>query len=377
METYGRSSVSEFLGDFLVYRNLIPCDPRLPTLQEIRNQQLGLETSMIPRKSTPEYARVMVHLLNAAKELNSPKSSIERILYVGDTRLNDGNAFLNICQVGSWAGIALIAAEDSKPKYLEIEDLGKGLIVSTNRWSALSDFDRLCAQNDIRIDERTAVLIDLDKTALGARGRNDQVIDRARVQAASQTVSEQLGNDFNLKRFFNSYSQLNQPEFHPLTADNQDYLVYICLILASKLYELDSLIADVRSRRLTKFDQFIDQVGELSDQMPESLVEIHLDMYTRVQQGDPTPFKTFRINEYLATAELMGNMDESAAVEALLDQEIVITQEVRAAAISWREQGALLFGLSDKPDEASIPGKTLASQGFKPIHQMTTDVVGE
>jgi hypothetical protein len=59
-----------------------------------------------------------------------------------------------------------------------------------------------------------------------------------------------------------------------------------------------------------------------------------------------------------------------------LSQEIVITQEVRERASDWLFRGALLFGLSDKPDEASIPTTELASQGYLPIHKVETSVVG-
>ena len=149
------------------------------------------------------------------------------------------------------------------------------------------------------------------------------------------------------------------------------------MILTSDLFELDTLINDLHNGRLISFQQFIEQVDGLSGRLPDSISDIHHDMYSRVKQGDPTPFKTFRHNEYLATAALMGNMDKSAPVAELLDREIVITQEVRAAALAWRDRGALLFGLSDKPDEASIPSTKLISQGFKPIHQISTDIVGE
>jgi hypothetical protein len=54
----------------------------------------------------------------------------------------------------------------------------------------------------------------------------------------------------------------------------------------------------------------------------------------------------------------------------------VLTQEVRERASDWLFKGALLFGLSDKPDEASIPSTPLASQGFLPIHKVETSVVG-
>jgi hypothetical protein len=35
-----------------------------------------------------------------------------------------------------------------------------------------------------------------------------------------------------------------------------------------------------------------------------------------------------------------------------------------------------MFGLSDKPDEASIPGPELAAKGYQAIHHIETDVVG-
>ncbi|MBS3785148.1 MAG: hypothetical protein KGY78_11970, partial [Anaerolineae bacterium] len=61
----------------------------------------------------------------------------------------------------------------------------------------------------------------------------------------------------------------------------------------------------------------------------------------------------------------------------LLAKEIVITQEVREAALRWKARGALLFGLSDKPDEASIPTPALASEGFQSIHRIETHTVGD
>ena len=70
-------------------------------------------------------------------------------------------------------------------------------------------------------------------------------------------------------------------------------------------------------------------------------------------------------------------MSDDLPVEDLLELEIVITQEVREIARKWREQGAFLFGLSDKPDEASIPTEELAAQGYLPIHQAETHAVGE
>ena len=43
----------------------------------------------------------------------------------------------------------------------------------------------------------------------------------------------------------------------------------------------------------------------------------------------------------------------------------------------WRDRGALLFGLSDKPDEASFPTPDLEAEGYLPLHKTRALVVGE
>ena len=375
MRNYGHTSVYEFLGDLVVYRNLVPLDPRLPPLAEIR-PQVGLPEGLIPRKSQPEYARVMVHLLRRARGLDAPGTPIERLIYVGDTRMNDGAAFANLCRAGGWPGLAFIGAERGEPARVEIVEQDGGTLYLANRWTALSDFDGFCRQHRFPLDERTAVIVDLDKTALGARGRNDHVIDRARVEAVRRTVGDLLREGFDAEDFQAAYDRLNQPEFHPFTADNQDYLAYVCLILSSGLCALGPLVADVRTGRLKNFEQFIIEVDDRATELSTNLRRIHSSVYALVQQGDPTPFKAFRYNEYQATVERMGWLDDGVPVAELLEQEIVITQEVREMALAWRERGVLLFGLSDKPDEASIPTDDLATQGYRAIHRVETHAVG-
>jgi hypothetical protein len=38
--------------------------------------------------------------------------------------------------------------------------------------------------------------------------------------------------------------------------------------------------------------------------------------------------------------------------------------------------GVLTFGISDKPDEASLPPKALAEEGGQPIHRVVMKVFG-
>jgi hypothetical protein len=377
LSVFGRASIADFLGDFLVYRNLIPMDERLPGLDAVRGQ-IDLPAGRVPRKIQPDYAQVIVHLLNRARALDAPGADLKRLIFVGDTRMNDGTAFANICRAGGWPGFAFIASETSAPAATEMVPVGKDQsLYLANRWAALADFDRYLFQEKFPVDSSTAVIVDLDKTALGARGRNAHVIDQARVHAVQDTVANLLGNDFDETAFKTAYEQLNQVEFHPFTGDNQDYLAYVCLILGSGLYDLASVVEEVRSERLTSFETFIQRVEDQVNGLPPALAEIHSEIYANVQAGDPTPFKAFRRNEYLRTVGRMGWLDDEASIEELLAGEIVLTQEVRVTAGEWRQRGAILFGLSDKPDEASIPTSELASDGYLPIHRTVTHAVGQ
>ena len=195
--------------------------------------------------------------------------------------------------------------------------------------------------------------------------------------AVENTVSGLLGVDFNPEAFRRAYDTLNQVEYHPFTADNQDYLAYICLVLGGGLYELDGLVAQVNAGGISSFSDFIQGVDGSVDELPPALGEIHAQIYRAVKGGDPTPFKAFRREEYRVTVGSMGKLPHSTGVGDLLREEIVITQEVRALALDWRSRGALCFGLSDKPDEASIPTPELAEQGYQAIQRTRTHAVGE
>ena len=376
MKNYGSSALSEFLGDNITYRNLVPVDPSIPGLPDIW-EEAGLSTNRIPRKTTAEYAGVVALILKYIARQTNPGSAIKRVIFIGDTHLNDGMAFQNICRAGDWDGMAFIAAESIEPVQFEVEEKHPGKIVVANRWSALDQFKDTCAQLNFPIDDQAAVLIDLDKTALGARGRNDKVIDRVRIDAATQTIRELLGDDFDPQVFSTAYQCLNQPEFHTFTADNQDYLVYICMILGGGLTSLEALVEDVADGRMATFHQFLRYSEENKKNLPFKLGRVHDDFFSLVNKGDPTPFKKFRQEEFKQTVSRMGHMPAGIPVEELLQVEITITQEVRQAALEWREQGALLFGLSDKPDEASIPTLDLTSRGYAAIHRVKTDIVGE
>lgn len=381
LRSYGRSSISRFLGDFIVYRSLNPCDPRLPGFAE-SSAVLGLPAGRLPRKHEPGYAKVVVYQLQAARQLSRPGASLKRLLYLGDTRLSDATAFYNLCRAGGWEGLAFICSEDPRqPAALAAEDnpdksLQNSRLFISNRWSLLGEFDRQRQAAGFEVDEETVAVIDLDKTALGARGRNAGVIDQARQLAVQVTVADLLGEDFDPALFQQAYAALDKPEFHTFTQDNQDYLAYTCLAIGSGRCSLVSLLTKVRSGELAGFEPFISGLNTELAALPENFRALHRDFYAQMQAGDPTPFKAFRRSEYRLTAARLGCLPHGAPVPQILVEEITVTWEVHRAALEWKKAGALIFGLSDKPDEASLPTPELAQQGALPLHRIETHLIG-
>ena len=374
MRIYGLASAAEFLGDQIVFRNLEPQDADLPGLR-CSTPRLGLPAGRIPRKHELDYARVVAHVLKAARQRQSD-ALLRRLVFIGDTDLLDGTAFANLCQVTGWNGLAFIGAETAAPPAVDLKPCPGGALYLANRWESLLEFDLYCAQAGLPVDEQTAVVIDLDKTILGARGRNGGAIDRARSTAMEQTISALLQGRSGLERFQPVYRLFNQAEFHPFTSDNQDYLAYVCWMVLADVVEASALAESVRRGEVASFDQFIAQMDTRRGEFGPEIAQAHNEVYACVQAGDPTPFKAFRRNEYLITFRAMGCMPEGSSLAALLENEIVLTQEVRQMALEWKNRGALVFGLSDKPDEAAVPNPALAEQGYLPLHRVQTHAVG-
>jgi hypothetical protein len=293
---------------------------------------------------------------------------------VGDTALADGNAFRNVRAAGGWRGWAFIGAERGETLTVDIRDG----VYSANRWAALAEFAGWMLVEGGRLDNSTAVILDIDKTALGARGRNDGAIDRARVAAIEATVAETLGPAFDQTAFRQAYAAINVPKYHPFTADNQDYIAYICLVVSAGFTSIEDLLARVDADALKSFGEFIGQVKARRSDLPgDSLPALHDDIFTLVQAGDATPFKAFRRREYLETVGRMGCLPDDAPLAQRLVEEICLTQEVYDFARWLADRGCLLMAVSDKPDEASLPTPELVARGYLPLHRTPTHVVGQ
>lgn len=375
MRSFGLTTAAEFLEDRILYRNLQPLQPDLPGLADCINE-LDLPPGRVPRKHETDYARVVAHILQAAQRMRSPSKPIQNLIYVGDTEMLDGTAFANLCQVTGWRGLAFIGDETSDTPQTRLQPRPPGELFIANRWSALAEFDQYCIQQGSPVDSQTVAVIDLDKTILGARRRNAQTIDRARAAAMQQTLSQILGSPNDAEEFDLVYKTFSRVEFHPFTSDNQDYLAYVCLMILGGVVSLSELQQAILQGQIGTFEQFIHQVEQRKRQLPAILAETHAQVYASELAGDPTPFKAFRRCEYTVTAAAMGCLPDDAALPTLLNEEITLTQEVHQIAGLWRERGALIFGLSDKPDEASLPTPEQATQGWQPLHRTPTHAVG-
>ncbi|NOX44982.1 MAG: hypothetical protein GXO72_04540 [Caldiserica bacterium] len=356
---YRRGCLADLLGDAVAYRGLRPQDPRLPGFAELR-EELGLGGEL-PRKGSAEYARVVVRILEAAQGLRG--AELRRIVYVGDTRHNDGRTIAALGELVPVRGF--IAAEDpGSPPRMEVS----GGVVYANRWGLIGRFLERLRAEDFPLDEGTAVIVDLDKTAFGARGRNSAPVDAARIAAAERIAASVLGGEFDREGFQRAYRALNDPRYHAFTGDNQDLVVFAALVVSSGAYPLRRL-EEVSAGKVRTFAEFL----SACEGLPPGLARLRGEIEGALARGDPTPFKAFRRLEYEETLARMDLLPDGTPPERVLAEEIVLTAEVWEFAGEARERGALLFGLTDKPDEASIPP---AGHGGSPLHRAVMKILG-
>jgi len=374
-ENFGRASLADLCDDWVIYRNLEPLDKRVPGLKHAF-YDMELRSEQIPRKQDRDYAKAAVWFVNRIQQVRGVRTPIKELLFLGDTLFNDGQAFANMIDESGWRGGCFIGAErlDQAPD-TRIE---QETIYIANRWSSVVDWVAALKAQGFQLDAGTAVIIDIDKTAIGAKGRNDKVIDRARLAGIYRTMDAVLGDDFDQTLYEQHYTELNRARYHLLTADNQDYLAYICMVLNTRLISLDEVVREVDSKSLDNFEQFIRWVDSrmmINPSAGEALREVHEAVNGSVRIGDPTPFKRFRRQEFVSTMEHMGNMPDGASVQELLENEITITEEVYQLAQWLKARKCEILCLSDKPDEASRPHPRV-SPDLAPLHRAPTHRVG-
>ncbi len=368
--TWKLGTLGDAMADMIAYRNVQPADARVPGLLDCW-REAGLDHAYIPRKTAPEYAAALAHILQAAQAVRGVPAPLRRLLFVGDTPMNDGTAARNMGRHLPMRGF-IGADRPAQPAVAEWQ----GELLMANRWAALADWLPQVQAAGFALDEGTALLLDVDKTCIGARGRNDRLIDAARVAAIRRTMEAALDGALSEAAFTAVYDPLNQPEHHPFTADNQDYLAYITLMVLGGCCSAEELWRGRGDGRLARFEDFVALCEGRRERMSPGLRAAHAEVCQGLAAEDPTPFKGFRRVEYLETVARMNALPAGATAEQVLSGEIVITAEVYSLACRARDAGALVFGLSDKPDEASFPTEQGAAQGLKPLHRTVMKICG-
>lgn len=352
----------------IAYRSLRPCDSRLADFAI---------PQVPPRKIDRAYAQIVGELLQRARTFDAPGATIRRIIMLGDNAPTDGVAFENLCAVNDWSGEALIVDERfaQHDEERHIEDQVRRIaprieLHELSSWIGLLDW----AEGAGPVDESTAVVIDVDKTLLGARGRNDKVVDRARSTAMYAAVAELVGSAFDPIIFEEARSTFNARAMHPFTGDNQDYVGFLCLVVASGVLTTDQLSRAIQDGSFENLEQLIASIDADPGPQAQRLRILQQPIVERMLAGNPTPFQSFRLREYQETIACMG-IERPMSLEQRLRDELVLTGEVLAVAQHWQAQGALLFALSDKPDEAALPSPDLSRQGYLPLHWMQTHII--
>ncbi len=341
--TIGTGTIGELTGEFIAYRSLRPCDTRLASFAV---------PAVPPRKVDRAYGKVVGDLLQRARAIDAPGVQLRRIIAVGDNAQTDGTAFENLCAENGWEGTALLVQEQAGSLH-DVPVFGDAEpVIHLKHWQHLRAWaDSRQAHS---IDQHTVILLDIDKTLLGARGRNDQVIDDARSLAMRETNARMLGADFDSAVFTEARRIFNDRRFHHLTGDNQDYVGYLCLVAGSGVWTTAALEQAVVRGDITNINTLVASIATKTGSAAEHFHTLSATIVERIAAGDPTPFKEFRIGEYYETLRRMG-LDDTLTVAERLQRELVLTGEVLDVAREWRDQGALLFALSDKPDEAALP----------------------
>lgn len=333
---YKRDKINTIFEDYIVFRELNPVKKELSSFSKFK-ETLGL--NFLPRKKDPEYARVLSLLF---KEIGEFK----KIIYFGDTMLNDGGVIANLTNLKEYRVFGIITEEKEKD-FITV----KGNIILNTKWRNLFSILEILEKKGFLIDRETVVVIDIDKTLIGARGRNNKAIDRARMDAILSIMNDTF-ESVDIERFEYIYSRLNRRSLHPFTGDNQDIVSIMSIVFYGDYYALGRFIREFYIGKWIEPFEFLTSITVSKNSTVYDLLE---EVKENLKNKNPTAFPTFRKREFEFTIKRMDFLPDKAEVRKLLNEEILITKEVYEVGKFAKERGALVFGLSDKPELSSIP----------------------
>jgi hypothetical protein len=347
-------TIADLTADRVFYRDLEPCDPSLPGLRAL-HESLGLPAGLLPRKRESSYAQVALALAEAAQSQRGGLP-LSALLVIGDTE-NDRLLTRYLSELPDAPTAYGFIGEDRPvvPESLTWD----GSIATATRWALLHPWAAEIERRGVRW-ERAALLIDIDKTLLGPRGRGDGAIDDARAEGAVAVAGDLLGASLDIPMFRRIYTELCRKEWHGFTLDNQDYVVSTALLVTSGTISYEDLEAGVDSGELPSFAALLDAV---TSDVPAPLAALHAELRERVAANDPTPFKLFRRAEFVATVARMA------------DGRLTLCGELFTLVERLRVAGALCLATSDKPAESALPSPAQAAAGMLPLHRTPARVV--
>lgn len=340
-------TIADLTADRVIYRDLEPCDPELPGLREL-GPGLGLPAGHIPRKRDPEYARLILGMARAAQARRGgpPLSSLA---VIGDT---ENDRLL--------AAHSRASGELPTYGFIGVEKAGAGPTLSwdgdtadATSWAALPAWAAALEARGVEWAS-CALLIDIDKTLLGPRGRADAAIDEARAEGALAVAAELLGPALDRDTFRRVYAELCRKEWHPFTLDNQDYVAATALLHVAGAADLVPLRAAIETGTPPSLLAMLEAAA---GRVPPALAGLHAELRERAAANDPTPFKAFRRAELVATVARMA------------DGRLPICAELYDLAGKLAARGALCLAASDKPAESALPPAELAAAGMQPLHR--------
>ncbi|MEF3273513.1 MAG: hypothetical protein K6356_03800 [Chloroflexus sp.] len=340
------ATIADLTADRVIYRDLQPCDPALPGIATLRTV-LGLPANVTPRKRDMAYARVILALARAAQAMrNGP--ALTTVVVIGDTE-NDRLLTIHLQHLGEVATYGFIGVDRPvAPATLEWSDT----VATATRWALAQQWAAELTARGVNWAQ-TAVLIDIDKTLLGPRGRSDGAIDDARAEAAMIVATELLGDRFDRSLFRRNYTELCRREWHTITLDNQDYTVALALFATIEVFDLPALEVQLAAGLAPTLLELL----IAAQQVPTELEALRRQLIERIEAGDPTPFTQFRRAELVTTAARMN------------DGRLTLSSELFALGRTLQAQGALLLAASDKPAESALPSPEQAAAGLLPLHR--------
>jgi hypothetical protein len=341
------ATIADLTGDAVLYRDLEPCDPALPRLADLRTS-LGMPAGPPPRKRDRDYARLILALALAARRLYGGPP-LTALAVIGDTE-NDRMLASHLAALGELPTYGFIG--EDRP--VADESLTwQETIATATRWHLVTPWAATLEQRGVDW-AGMALLIDIDKTLLGPRGRSDGAIDDARAEGAL-AVAHTFYPELDVAGFRRSYAELCRKEWHPYTLDNQDYVVATALLATAGALSLDGLRMVIETGKPPRFAATLAAASALT---PPGLAALHRELSARVAEGDPTPFKAFRRAELTATLERMA------------DGRLTLCQDIFALGRRLAGCGALCLAASDKPAESALPAPAQQASGVPALHHM-------